>query len=135
MIVDDNAAFLQAAAATLRQEGVDVVGSARSVVEAVVHAAAHEPDVMLVDIELGDDDGFDVARRLVGQPVPVVLISTYGESDMADLVAASPAIGFLSKVDLSRAAIEELLARAAGGPASGDGQGPGDGGPSPPRAP
>ena len=119
VIVDDNVAFLRSAAAALRQEGVDVVEFARSVVEALAHASTYRPDVMLVDIELGDDDGFDIAAQLDGDAVPVVLISTYGESDMAELVAASPAIGFLSKLELSRAAIEGLLADAADGPRPG----------------
>lgn len=114
VIVDDNLAFLRTASAALRQEGVDVVEFARSVVEALAHASTYRPDVMLVDIQLGDDDGFDIAAQLDGHAVPVVLISTYSEADMEDFVAASPAIGFLSKMDLSRAAIEALLSAADG---------------------
>ncbi len=119
VIVDDNVLFLRTAAAALRQEGVEVVEFARSVGEAIAHAFTYQPDVMLVDIQLGEDDGFDIAAQLDGHAVPVVLISTYSESDMADFVAASPAIGFLSKMDLSRAAIEALLAAAADGPEPG----------------
>lgn len=85
---------------------VEVAGS---VTEALASAAELQPDVMLVDIQLGNDDGFDIAAQLEGSPVSVVLISTYAESDVAELMAASPAVGFLSKMELSRSAIEALL--------------------------
>lgn len=110
VIVDDNQAFLASASSALRREGVEIVRAVRSLADALASAAEHLPDVMLVDVHLGDEDGFDVASQLDGHPVPVVLISTYAESDMADFVAMSPAIGFLSKMELSRAAIEALLA-------------------------
>ena len=70
------------------------------------------PDVALVDIDLGDESGLDLARRLVGadgERSRVVLISAYSENDFADLIAASPAVGFLSKAELSAAKIEEVL--------------------------
>ncbi len=118
VIVDDNPAFLRTAGTALRQEGVEVLEVAGSIGEALEHAATHQPDVMLVDVQLGEDDGFDIAAQLDGHPVPVVLISTYGESDMVEYVTASPAIGFLSKMDLSRAAIETLLARWRGSSAT-----------------
>jgi DNA-binding NarL/FixJ family response regulator len=72
---------------------------------------------VLVDIDLGEESGFDVARRLAedaaGARARVILISTYAESDFADLVAESPAVGFLSKSDLSRQAIDGLLRGSA----------------------
>jgi hypothetical protein len=75
--------------------------------------------VALVDIDLGDESGFDVARMLAGpdgaQLSRVVLISAYPEADFAELIAASPAVGFLAKSDLSATSIEELLASAARG--------------------
>ena len=64
-----------------------------------------KPDVMLVDIDLGPESGFDLARRLVHSPgrrvARTILISTHDEADYAKLIAASPAIGFLPKSDLS----------------------------------
>jgi CheY-like chemotaxis protein len=72
--------------------------------------------VALVDIDLGAESGFDVARLLAGtprpEPLPVVLISTYAEADVVDLIAASPAVGFVSKSDLSGQAIADVLGGA-----------------------
>jgi DNA-binding NarL/FixJ family response regulator len=119
LIVDDNAHFLAAARALLERQGILVVGVASSCAEAVRLAAKLRPDVALVDIDLGDESGFDVARRLAGpdgsELSPVVLISAYPEGDFADLIAASPAVGFLSKSDVSAGSIEAVLASAPPG--------------------
>jgi DNA-binding NarL/FixJ family response regulator len=124
LIVDDNAGFLAAARALLEREGIAVVGVASSCAEAVQLAEKLRPDVALVDIDLGEESGFDVARRLAGAggPVlsPVVLISAYPEGDFADLIAASPAVGFLSKSDFSATSIHEVL-RSVPGAAAGPG--------------
>jgi DNA-binding NarL/FixJ family response regulator len=86
-------------------------------------AGALRPDVALVDIDLGDESGFDVARRLAGADgaalSPVVLISAYPEGDFADLIAASPAVGFLSKSDVSATNIRDVLMRAPNGRSGG----------------
>jgi DNA-binding NarL/FixJ family response regulator len=114
LLVDDNGPFLAAARATLERDGAAVVGTAASAAEAIPLAATLQPDVILVDIDLGDDNGFDLARDLaaVGS-APVVLISAYPESEFADLVAASPAVGFLAKADLSTGAVTALLGRGS----------------------
>lgn len=112
LIVDDNTHFLTAARDLLEREGVEVVGVASSGAEALQLAGMLRPDVALVDIDLGDESGLDLARRLVGadgERSRVVLISAYPENDFADLIAASPAVGFLSKAELSAAKIEEVL--------------------------
>ncbi|HVD56109.1 MAG TPA: response regulator transcription factor [Thermoleophilaceae bacterium] len=112
LIVDDNTHFLTAARDLLEREGVEVVGVASSGAEALRLAGMLRPDVALVDIDLGDESGLDLARRLVGadgERSRVVLISAYSENDFADLIAASPAVGFLSKAELSAAKIEEVL--------------------------
>jgi DNA-binding NarL/FixJ family response regulator len=117
LIVDDSRRFLQAARGLLERQGVQVVGVATTGAEAVTRTSTLRPDVALVDIGLGDESGFDVATRL-GQ-TPVILISTADEDDLADLIAASPAIGFLPKAALSGAAIRRLLRRPRDGtPAS-----------------
>jgi CheY-like chemotaxis protein len=117
LIVDDNARFLSAARTLLEREGVAVVGVASSCAEAVELAGELQPDVALVDIDLGDESGFDVARRLAAlngpERAPVVLISAYPETDFAELIAASPAVGFLAKSDVSARRIREVLARAS----------------------
>jgi DNA-binding NarL/FixJ family response regulator len=113
LIVDDNTGFLTAARELLNRQGVNVVGLASTASEALRRAAELRPDVALVDIDLGTESGFDVVRLLAGtphlEPLPVVLISTYAEKDFADLIAASPAVGFVSKSDLSGRAICEVL--------------------------
>jgi DNA-binding NarL/FixJ family response regulator len=114
MIVDDNAQFLEAAAELLQREGIDVVGVASTIAEALQQAGELRPDVYLVDLDLGGESGFDLAQRLGAapglNPSRVILTSTYSEMDLADLVAASPAAGFVSKSKLSGQALREALA-------------------------
>ena len=118
VIVDDNAPFLAAARNRLEREGVSVVGVASTGDQALAYAGALRPDVVLVDIDLGSESGFEVARTLagaLGKSAPhVILISTYAEKDFSELIAAAPARGFLSKAALSRAAIEDALSGPRG---------------------
>jgi two-component system nitrate/nitrite response regulator NarL len=113
LIVDDSAAFLGAARVLLERQGVEVVGIASSSADAVERAAELQPDVALVDIDLGGESGFDLARRLSpegrNQLTRVILVSAHAQEDFAELIDESPAAGFLSKADLSAAAIRELL--------------------------
>jgi DNA-binding NarL/FixJ family response regulator len=111
LIVDDNEAFLASAQRLLQAEGLEIVGTASTIAEALRLAAATEHDLVLVDVELGEENGFDLARQLtsVSHPVPVILISTYPEEDLAEFVASSPAAGFLGKSKLSAEAIQSLL--------------------------
>jgi DNA-binding NarL/FixJ family response regulator len=112
LIVDDNASFLDAASYLLQREGLTVVGVASSIVDALGQARELRPDVILVDIMLGRESGFDLARRLAeadsGAPV-VILISTHAEADFADLIAEAPTAGFVPKSQLSAATIRQLL--------------------------
>jgi DNA-binding NarL/FixJ family response regulator len=113
LVVDDNLRFLQTACSCLQRQELEVVGTATTIAEAMAQAAAHRPHVVLVDIGLGEESGFELTRRLV-ETFPelrgrVVLISTRGEEDYADLIAASPAAGFLSKSVLSAAAVRQLV--------------------------
>lgn len=113
LLVDDSPRFLEAARGLLEREGFQVVGVASNGAEAVQRARELGPDVTLVDLDLGDESGFDVVRRLesevaVGSSVSI-LISTHAADDYADMVAANPAAGFLAKADLSGRAIRDLL--------------------------
>jgi DNA-binding NarL/FixJ family response regulator len=118
LIVDDSAGFLDAARALLVQEGIRVVGVASTKAEALQRAKELRPEVILVDIDLGADSGFDLADRLVEEsgldPRSVILISTHARGEFADLIEASAAGGFLSKSDLSASAIREVVGRNAG---------------------
>lgn len=112
LIVDDSPRFLDAARGLLEREGLTVVGVASTGSEALSQVEELRPDVALLDIELGEESGFDVARLLHRQttaPTPLILISTHSECDFEDLIAASPALGFVSKSDLSARAILDLL--------------------------
>jgi two-component system, NarL family, nitrate/nitrite response regulator NarL len=110
LIVDDSEEFLASAKRLLSAQGLAVVGVASSDVEAVRLAERLLPDVALVDVELGEEDGLEVARRLA-ERVPssrVVLISSHPEDELGDLLAGNPAASFLPKTALSAAAIAEL---------------------------
>jgi DNA-binding NarL/FixJ family response regulator len=116
VIVDDNSLFLEGAADLLRREGLDVVGVASNSAEAIRLVMELRPDVTLVDIDLGDEDGFELTQRLndiSAAASKVILVSTHAETDLAQLIAASPAVGFVSKARLSAQAIRETLERAA----------------------
>ena len=112
LIVDDSPRFLDAARGLLERQGITVVGVASNGADALRRAGELRPDVTLLDLDLGGESGLELARRLHGQPgpAPVILISTHAEQDYAELIAASPAIGFLPKTTLSGDAIRDLLA-------------------------
>jgi DNA-binding NarL/FixJ family response regulator len=113
LIVDDNPRFGDEARSLLEHEGVSVVGVAASGDEAVRLAEELDPDLALVDISLGEESGFDVARRLVdgsqARALAVILISTYDEREFSARIAASPALGFIAKTRLSAERIRQLL--------------------------
>ena len=117
LLVDDNEAFLEASSVLLEREGLTVVGVASSIAEALRQARALRPDVILVDIGLGDESGFDLARLLAqdgqGCGAEVILISTGAEADYMELIAESPAAGFLAKAELSARGISQILGHTA----------------------
>jgi DNA-binding NarL/FixJ family response regulator len=115
LIVDDSSEFLDAAGQLLGDDGITIVGVAATSDEAVGAALALHPDTVLVDIDLGAESGFDVARRLAelsGGGPAVIFISAESGAELAELVNASGALGFISKTDLSANAIRRLLGRA-----------------------
>ena len=116
LLVDDNDAFLQTASLLLEREGLTVVGVASSIAEALRQARALRPDLILVDIGLGDESGFDLARLLArdgqsgqGAGADVILISTRAEADYREMIDDSPAAGFLPKSELSVRGISRIL--------------------------
>jgi DNA-binding NarL/FixJ family response regulator len=118
LIVDDSLPFFEAARQLLADDGVTVIGFAATSDQAVSKTLTFAPDVALVDIDLGAESGVDVAQQLAGLPgggPPVVLISAESGSELAELVDASGALGFVSKTDLSGDAIRKLLADADSG--------------------
>jgi DNA-binding NarL/FixJ family response regulator len=105
LIVDDSQPFLDAARLLLEREGVDVVGVATTSTEALRLEEELRPDVVLVDIRLGQESGFEAARRLSST---VILISTHSQNEYADEIAASPAVGFIPKTQLSASTVLRL---------------------------
>jgi DNA-binding NarL/FixJ family response regulator len=113
LIVDDSQAYLEAACVLLEREGLVVAGVASSSQEAFRCVETVRPDVVLVDISLGEESGLELARRLVEEGwsdlAGVILISTRSQEDVADVIAASPAAGFISKAELSADAIHRIV--------------------------
>jgi two-component system, NarL family, nitrate/nitrite response regulator NarL len=115
LLVDDSVEFIETARRLLEREGLPVVGTATNGAEAVRLAEELRPDLVLVDIDLGGESGFDVVRRILNgrrdHRRRAILISSHSPEDFADLVAESPAEGFISKSGLSARAIREILER------------------------
>jgi CheY-like chemotaxis protein len=113
VVVDDSRSFADIARVLLERQGRRVLGVAGSSAEAVELVAELRPDVVLVDLMLGDESGLDLAQALAGDnscEVPVIIIiSAYPPVDVAELIAASPAAGFLPKSELSSDAIHQIV--------------------------
>jgi two-component system, NarL family, nitrate/nitrite response regulator NarL len=116
LIVDDNPSFLEAARTLLEREGLTIVGVASNGAGALGEADSLRPDVILIDISLGQESGLDVARRLQegkqSGGATVILISTHSPTDFADLIGEAPAAGFLPKADLSADAIRTIVEKS-----------------------
>ena len=117
LLVDDSEDFLVSATRLLTLQGIRVVGRASSGAEALRLAEALSPDVALVDVELGAEDGIEVSRRLTsGSPsMIVILISVRDRDELGDLIAGSGAVGFLRKDTLGAAAVTSLIAESRKG--------------------
>jgi CheY-like chemotaxis protein len=117
LLVDDSDAFLETASLLLEREGLTVVGVASSIAEALQQAHTLRPDLILVDSGLGSESGFDLARLLAqdgqGRNAEVILISAGAEADYTELIAESPAAGFLAKSELSVSRIGQILGHAS----------------------
>jgi DNA-binding NarL/FixJ family response regulator len=113
LIVDDSPALLAAARVLLEREGIVVVGVASTIAEALELVEGLQPDITLIDIDLGSESGFDLARLLASNETKAssrsILISTHAERDFRELIRDSPALGFLPKSQLSAKAIEAVL--------------------------
>jgi DNA-binding NarL/FixJ family response regulator len=111
IIVDDSEEFLASASRLLGSQGVEVLAVASTGERALDLAGRLGPDVALVDIELGDEDGIELSHELAAHApsTRVVLISSYERDDLDELVAHTSAAGFVPKTDLGVAAIRQLL--------------------------
>jgi DNA-binding NarL/FixJ family response regulator len=111
LIVDDHEAFRQSASALLEAEGFVVLGEAADGGTAIVESERLRPDVVLLDIQLPDEDGFTVAERLAAAPEPpaVVLISSREAEAYGPRLESAAARGFISKRELSGTALAALI--------------------------
>jgi DNA-binding NarL/FixJ family response regulator len=111
LIVDDHAGFRSLARALLEAEGFQIVGEAEDAASALAAAGRLRPQVVLLDIQLPDLDGFEVAERLAqaGDPPAVVLVSTRAISSYRRRLVGSPVRGFIPKSELSGSALSALV--------------------------
>jgi DNA-binding NarL/FixJ family response regulator len=111
VIVDDHVGFRSSARALLEAEGFDVVGEADDGASALTVIDLLRPRIVLLDIQLPDIDGFEIAERLAGagDPPAVVLVSTRGASAYRRRLARSPVRGFITKSELSGNALSALV--------------------------
>lgn len=112
LFVDDSKPFLDAASRLLERGGVAVTGVSTAA-EALEHIEELEPDITIVDVDLEGESGFDLAwtlaRTSTGHARRVLLTSSHSESDLAQLVAVTPVLGFIPKDDLSAAAVRDFI--------------------------
>ncbi len=116
LIVDDHAMFRASTRLLLDLEGFEVVGEAADGASAVAEAERLRPDVVVLDVQLPDTTGFEIARvllerRLVGR---IVLVSSRHASDYGEQVGESGAVGFIAKDELSGEALHTVLDDAGG---------------------
>jgi DNA-binding NarL/FixJ family response regulator len=112
LIVDDHPSFRAIAQLVLETDGFSVVGTACDGESGVAATLSLAPDVVLLDVELPDIDGFEVAARLrrAGSRAAIVLVSSRGGDEFGSLVAESGARGFVTKSELTGDAVRDLVA-------------------------
>jgi DNA-binding NarL/FixJ family response regulator len=111
LIVDDHPSFRASARIVLESEGFDVVGEAEDGASAITQCCRLRPQVVLLDVQLPDTDGFDVCAQLMAHDASqkVILTSSRDSSDFGPLVHTSGARGFVPKAELSGERVQELL--------------------------
>ncbi|NDK90712.1 response regulator [Gordonia desulfuricans] len=118
LIVDDSAAFRTAVCGLLERAGILVVAATGDVDEAVAGYRREHPDVVLVDIDLGEHSGFDVVDALQDLDADaggrIIMVSTHDPDDFADMIAESPVRGFIPKFALSAERITAMLGTDSG---------------------
>jgi DNA-binding NarL/FixJ family response regulator len=111
LLVDDHAGFRRSARALLDAEGFHVIGEAGSGADALAKLADLRPELVLLDIQLPDRDGFEVAELMANADgrLGIILISSRGAREYGGRVEQAPALGFIHKSLLSGATIRELV--------------------------
>jgi DNA-binding NarL/FixJ family response regulator len=113
VVIDDHPAFRNSARLLLETEGYVVIGEAGDGASGVAAVGELRPDVVLLDVQLPDGDGFEFAEQIAassnGHVADVVLVSSRDRSDFGPLLDQSPVRGFISKSELTGTALAELL--------------------------
>jgi DNA-binding NarL/FixJ family response regulator len=111
LVVDDHAGFRTSARFLLEMEGFEVIGEAADGLSAIEAVERLRPQLVLLDVQLPDAQGYDVARRIFdrGLTPRIVLVSSRDESDYGDHVRTSGVVGFLNKAELSGDRLRSLL--------------------------
>jgi DNA-binding NarL/FixJ family response regulator len=111
LIVDDHPSFRASARMLLECEGYEVIGEAEDGQSALEAVERLHPDVVLLDVQLPDIDGFEVAARLTenGASPAIVLTSSRDVDDLGFLAGRDGVRGFIPKSELSGSALEALL--------------------------
>ena len=111
LIVDDHPSFRAIARRLLEAEGFDVIGEASDGHAAIAAAQQLQPDLVLLDVQLPDLTGFEVAARLADLELPcaVILTSSRNRAEYGPLVTESAVRGFVPKAELSGAVLTALL--------------------------
>lgn len=115
LVVDDHTGFRASVRVLLQMEGFDVVGEAGDGATALSAAGGLRPDLVLLDIQLPDCEGFEVAREILerGYSASIVLVSSRDASDYGDSVERSGALGFVPKSELTGGRLRALLEEQA----------------------
>ncbi|MFB9831159.1 response regulator [Actinoallomurus acaciae] len=117
LIVDDDDHFRRVAGDLLEGEEIAIIGVASTGSQALRLHDELQPDVTLIDIVLGEENGFDLAEQLTAipraEPITVILMSAaLDREEVADVIAEGGAAAFLPKLDISRAAVREICRRS-----------------------
>jgi DNA-binding NarL/FixJ family response regulator len=115
LIVDDHPTFRSLASDLLESEGFEVIGESGDGTSGIEAAISLRPDLILLDVQLPDINGFEVVERLraEGVAIPIVLTSSRNASSYGDQVHSSGSAGFIPKAELSGEAVRALLQEAS----------------------
>jgi DNA-binding NarL/FixJ family response regulator len=99
LLVDDAAAIRNALRGVLEDAGIEIVGEASDGAQGVALAGSLRPDVVLMDLRMPSEDGFQATARIVRDhpEVRVVVLSAYETEESAEAVLAAGAFAFLPK--------------------------------------
>ena len=121
LIAEDETIIRLDLRALLEKAGFDVCGEAKDGEEAVTLARTLEPDLVLLDVKMPKLDGIDAARSILEErPIPIVMVTAYGEEELVSRAVEAGVFGYLVKpfretdllpaIATARARHEELAA-------------------------